>query len=149
MRPFTFVIKDGGEKQDPISTSKLFNQCLHDLLHFSYFLSMLAGLQIHIKTLNSIIPDSFIFILDSTDRSFIYRSSNCPNGVNAILNLDKIKGVESLMEEASFYSDESDEHFYMIKRLSNHIFLGFFALKEKFTPTRLVHAKDFFLGMSN
>lgn len=105
---------------------------------------MLAGLQIHINRLNAIIPESFIFIMDSTDRSFIYRSWNCPDGMKTILDLDQKKGVESLFTKNSLYADENDNHSYMIRRLSNHIFLGFFVKKAQFNPSRILDAKNFF-----
>ena len=107
---------------------------------------MLAGLQVHINALNAIIPDSFIFILDSTDRSFIYQSSDCPLAVGEILALDQQKGIENIFDVTEFYDTDNSDHFYMIKRISAHTFLGFFVLKEKFSQFRISKAKEYFLG---
>jgi len=110
---------------------------------------MFAGLQIQINALNTIIPDSFIFILDCTDRSFIYKSSDCAAAINEILSLDKSKGIDNLFDSSEYYNSESASHSYMIKKLSSHTFLGFFVLKEKFSEQSIKDAKEFFLKIKS
>ena len=109
---------------------------------------MFSGLQLHIKALDAIIPNSFIFILDGTDRSFVYSSSDCHVGKQEILDLDRIQGIENLMSDKTFYSVENEKHAYMIKKFSNHMFMGFFARKDKFSPNRISSAKEFFEKMA-
>ncbi len=106
---------------------------------------MLAGLQIHIKALNAIIPDSFIFILDSTDRTFIYKSSDCTEAMDEILRLEKEHGIENVVDNKKVYNQESMDHFCMIRQLSGHTFLGFFVLKEKISDFRINKAQEYFL----
>ncbi|MEQ9402946.1 MAG: hypothetical protein RIM99_05120 [Cyclobacteriaceae bacterium] len=105
---------------------------------------MLAGLQIQINALSAIIPDSFIFVLDSTDRSFIYKSSDCPIAIEEIISVDKRQGIDNLFQDSEIYNSEEDEHLYMIKKLSSHTFLGFFVLKNKFSLSRIKNAQEFF-----
>lgn len=125
----------------------LFNQASADLRHLLLFI-MLAGLQIQIDALNAIIPDSFIFVLDSTDRSFLFQSSDCPIAIQEIFSIDKLEGIESLFQNSDFYDSDTSEHVYMIKKLSSHTFLGFFVLKEKFSMISIKNAQEFFLGGS-
>ncbi|MEP1095064.1 MAG: hypothetical protein ABJG78_08140 [Cyclobacteriaceae bacterium] len=110
---------------------------------------MFAGLQIQINALNAIIPDSFIFVLDCTDRSFLYKSSDSKEAIDEILALDQSKGIDNLFDSSEYYDSESALHTYMIKRLSSHTFLGFFVLKEKFSELRIKNAKEFFLKIKS
>ena len=105
---------------------------------------MLAGLQIHINAINAIIPGSFIFVLDSTDRTFIYKSSDCKQAMDIIVEVDQHKGLESLFATSPFYTVDSESYFYMIKRISSHTFSGFFALKDKYAVPRIEDARRYF-----
>lgn len=107
---------------------------------------MFTGLQIQINALNAIIPDSFIFVLDSTDRSFIYKSSDCLMAIEEILSVDKQVGIENLFKKSSLYDSDNSEHLYMIKKLSSHTFLGFFVIKSKFPEIRIKNAREYFLN---
>lgn len=108
---------------------------------------MIAGLQIQINALNAIIPDSFIFVLDSTDRSFIYQSSDCPLAIDEILLVDKQQGIENLFETSDFYDSDKEDYSYIIKKLSDHTFMGFFVVKENFSDFRIQDARDYFFRM--
>lgn len=110
---------------------------------------MLTGLQIQINALNAIIPDSFIFVLDSTDRSFIYKSKECGVAVNEIHSLDRNIGIEDLFINSEYYNSDNESYAYMIRKVSSHTFLGFFASKEKFSDARIRDAKDCFLEVTN
>lgn len=110
---------------------------------------MLVGLQIQINALNAIIPDSFIFVMDSTDRSFIYKSSDCLNAVEEIVSLDKKIGMDNLFDTTDYYNSNTSEHFYIIRRMSSHTFLGFFASKHKFSDEKIKNAKEYFLTMQS
>lgn len=108
---------------------------------------MLTGLQIHINAINAIIPGSFIFVLDSTDRTFLYKSSDCKEAMDIIVEVDQHKGLESLFSHSRFYSNDCENYFYMIKKISSHTFSGFFALKNKFAIPRIEDAKAYFAAI--
>lgn len=113
-----------------------------------FITSMIAGLQIQINALSAIIPESFIFVLDVTDRSFIYQSSECPSAVNKILAVDKQMGMDTLFDTSEYFNLEKDDHFYMIRKLSDHTFMGLLAEKCNFSDLRLRNAHEYFLKMA-
>lgn len=109
---------------------------------------MLSGVQIQINALNAIIPDSFIFVMDSTDRSFIYKSQECSNSIEEVMRLDKNEGIEQLANEESPYNLHTSDRYFMIKKIGSHTFLGFVVVKERFSTKRLKDAQDLFLTIA-
>lgn len=107
---------------------------------------MLSGLQIHIEALNEIIPDSFIFVLDNNDRSFIYKSQECKSSMEEIVLLEKSKGLENLLENSDYYISENEEHAYVIKRIGTQMYMGFFAQKGSFPESSILSAQSYFMN---
>ena len=104
---------------------------------------MIERIQGGINALNAIDPNGFIFLLDSTDRSFIYKSSESPMAIESIISLDKEEGIESLAQKHP-YIIENTRHFCAISRLLPHTFFGFFVLLERTTSSRISQVREFF-----
>ncbi len=105
---------------------------------------MLTGLQIKINALNAIIPNSFIFVLDSTDRSFLYKSSDNQSAINEIIELDSTSGIETLFHSSDCIDSNTRDHVYMIRKVGSHTFMGFFVSKGDFSKEQIGRAKDYF-----
>ena len=85
---------------------------------------MITEAHYKISTLRSIIPDEFLFILDITDRSFLYKSKDCPKSEEYLINLDSCHGLDKLTENSDFYSYEKEEEVIKIQKIHNNTFLG-------------------------
>ena len=71
----------------------------------------------------------------------------CKAATAEISSLDQKNGIENLFEETGYYRGETNSHSYMIRKLSEHTFLGFFANKGRFSTARIEKAEDYFLRM--
>lgn len=108
---------------------------------------MLTGLQIQINALHAIVPDSFIFVLDSIDGSFIYKSSDCSKAIERITSLDRSNAIENLINSTGVFYEDSDRYSCIIRKLESDAFLGIFVLKEKYSENSIKSAKDYFLQL--
>ena len=99
---------------------------------------MITEAHYKISTLRTIIPDEFLFILDITDRSFIYKSKECPKSEYQVMSLDSIYGLDKLTQDSDFYSYEKEEEIIKIHKISSNTFLGVCALKESYSEFQWV-----------
>ena len=77
-----------------------------------------------IDTLKSIVPDSFVFVLDSTDRSFLYKSKDSDICVDLIFGIDETLGLDKLTKKSSYHSHEQGNSILKVQRTSSNTFLG-------------------------
>ncbi len=104
---------------------------------------MITEAHYKISTLRTIIPDEFLFILDVTDRSFIYKSKECPKSEDQVMNLDAIYGLDKLTQNSDFYSYEKEEEIIKFHKISSNTFLGICARKESCSEFQWVLVDNF------
>ena len=90
-----------------------------------------------IDALKEIMPVGFVFVLDTTDRSFIYKSKASPNQEQFVLSLDKMKGFDAQTKSDTFFSYQDDDQVLKLQKIGGNTFLGVCAPKVSFTEDKL------------
>lgn len=57
--------------------------------------------------------------------------------------------MDNLFDTTDYYKSDTIDHFYMIRRMSSHTFLGFFASREKFTDEKINNAIEYFMTIKS
>ena len=84
-----------------------------------------------IDALKKIVPGGFVFVMDTTDRSFVYKCSDNPDFEQQVISLDKMHGIDKLTRSTDFYSHEDSGSIVKLKRIGQNTFMGLCATKEK------------------
>lgn len=107
---------------------------------------VISKVQHIINALEKILPKSFIFVLDTTDRSFIYKSQNRQDCIDKIILLDQTSGIDQLTKNLEFYSCEQDNYTLFLRKLSLNTFLGTCMFVREYDKSQLTEAKRIMLG---
>ena len=78
-----------------------------------------------INALRQALPESFVFVLDTTDRSFLYKSSEDLICEREVLAFDQKEGIDRLLREKNTYLSDIGDRFIALRSLGAHTFLGF------------------------
>ena len=90
-----------------------------------------------IDALKRMVPGGFVFVMDTTDRSFVYKSSNNPTFEQEVISLDKTYGIDRLTKLTDFYSYEDDKSILKLKRIGQNTFMGLCASKHMLSADEL------------
>ncbi|SNT18400.1 hypothetical protein SAMN05421640_2714 [Ekhidna lutea] len=102
-----------------------------------------------IDALRKIMPGGLIFVLDTTDRSFVYKSMESPNCEQLVFSVDKIYGVDNLTRETDFHSHEDESASIKFQKIGGNTYLGVCAPKEAYSEYQLKSVDDYFRFHSN
>lgn len=94
------------------------------------------------------VPGSLVFVLDTTDRSFVYKCSNKPAYEQQVISLDKVHGIDTLTKFSDYYSHEDDNSIVKLKRIGQNTFMGLCASKGKLSEDQMNFA-DNYLNRTN
>lgn len=98
-----------------------------------------------IDALKKIVPGGFVFVMDTTDRSFVYKSSNDHYQYEQqVISLDRVHGIDTLTKSTDFYTHDDDKSIVKIKRIGQNTFMGLCASKHKLSEDEWDHADGFF-----
>ncbi|MEO9482258.1 MAG: hypothetical protein ABJG47_02385 [Ekhidna sp.] len=84
-----------------------------------------------IDALKKLVPGGFVFVMDTTDRSFVYKSSDHPDYEQEVISLDKMYGIDTLTKSTDFYSHEDEKLIVKLKRIDSNTFMGICASRYK------------------
>lgn len=101
-----------------------------------------------IDALKKMVPGGFVFVMDTTDRSFVYKSANNLDYEEQIISLDRTLGIDTLTKFTDFYSHEDDQSIVKLKRIDQNTFIGLCAAKRKFSSDQL-NSADNYLKFNN
>ncbi|MEP1035272.1 hypothetical protein [Ekhidna sp.] len=101
-----------------------------------------------INALKKMVPGGFVFVMDTTDRSFVYKCSSNPTYEQQVISLDKIHGIDTLTKFTDFYSHEDEKSIVKLKRIGQNTFMGLCASKHKFSEDQW-NAADSFLQVNH
>ncbi len=96
-----------------------------------------------IDALKKIVPGGFVFVMDTTDRSFVYKCSNNPNFEQQVISLDKIHGIDTLTKYTDFYTHEDDKSVVKLKRIGQNTYMGLCASKNKLSEDDWSNAEQY------
>ena len=96
-----------------------------------------------INALKKIVPGGFVFVLDTTDRSFVYKCSNNPAFEQQVISLDKIHGIDTLTKFNDYYSHEDEQAVVKLKRIGQNTFMGLCASKSKISEDQWEDADSY------
>lgn len=86
-----------------------------------------------IDTLRSLVPGGFVFILDTTDRSFLFKSKESPDCEQRVISLDIIHGIDALTRSTDYYNHEDDTSIVKLSKISQNTFIGLCAPRKKYS----------------
>lgn len=96
-----------------------------------------------INTLKGLVPGGFVFVLDTTDRSFLFKSKKSPDCEQRVISLDKIYGIDTLTKGSNYYHHEDDTSLVKISKIGDNTFLGLCAPKKNISEDQWERAEDF------
>lgn len=85
------------------------------------------------KTINALrqaLPRSFVFVIDTTDRSFIYKSGEHTACEKTILQIDQLHGIDILSRKDGFYLEKHNSGLVGIRTISTNTYVGFCLPKD-------------------
>lgn len=95
------------------------------------------------KTINALrqaLPGSLVFVLDTTDRSFLYKSVSHEECEKAIIGLDKDLGIEILSRDDGYYMRTWGKFMLGFRMISSNTYVGFCM------PEEIRHESNTFLA---
>ncbi|MEO9869860.1 hypothetical protein [Ekhidna sp.] len=96
-----------------------------------------------INALKSLTPGAFIFVLDTTDRSFVYKSMISPDCEQRVVSLDREYGIDTLTKSSSYYSHDDNQSVVKFKRLSENVFIGVCTPISNFAKDVIAKVEEF------
>lgn len=96
-----------------------------------------------IDALKRIVPGGFVFVMDTTDRSFVYKCSENPDFEQQVISLDKIHGIDTLTKFTDYYSHEDSGSIVKLKRIGENTFMGLCAAKSKLSEEEWDSAENY------
>lgn len=85
---------------------------------------IISEIQHAIDMLEHELPMGFVFLLDTTDRSFIYKSTNRHDCSQEIVKIDQQLGIDKLMSGLVFFTIEEKNKILILKKIDPNSFLG-------------------------
>lgn len=83
-----------------------------------------------INELRHALPKGFVFVLDTTDRSFIYKSANFIDLEQKIVAIDKNLGIDQLTRQTGYHLNHHDGDLVGLKSIESNTYVGFCLPKE-------------------
>lgn len=83
-----------------------------------------------IDALKKMVPGGFVFVMDTTDRTFVYKSSDNPDYEQQVISLDKVHGIDTLTKFTDFYEHSDERSILKLRRIGQNTYLGLCAHKD-------------------
>ncbi len=96
-----------------------------------------------INALKKIVPGGLVFVLDTTDRSFVYKCSDKPMYEEQVMSLDRIHGIDVLTKFNDFYTHEGEKSIVKLKRIGQNTFMGLCASRHKLSADQMDFADNY------
>ena len=78
-----------------------------------------------IKELRLALPKGFVFVLDTTDRSFLYKSSDYKEFEYKIINIDVDFGIDRLTRETGYHINNHNGDLIGLRNIGINTYVGF------------------------
>ena len=88
-----------------------------------------------VSTLSRILPNAFVFVIDTTDRTFIFKSTDSGECQDIIIELDQEIGMDKLVKDRGHCLISYNSRDVGIKYLATNTIAGF-CLKTPFNSSR-------------
>ncbi len=89
-----------------------------------------------IDALKEMLPGGFVFVLDTTDRSFVYKSTISPNCEQKVIALDKVHGIDRLTKTSNQFAHNDVDGLIKIHRIGQNTYIGFCAPSGKYSESQ-------------
>ncbi|WP_421763253.1 hypothetical protein [Ekhidna sp.] len=97
-----------------------------------------------IDAIRKILPEGFVFVLDTTDRSFIYKSKNDYKSEELVFSIDKFFGIDNLTKNKDFYTHEIENSIVKLLKMAKNTFLGVCVDKETYNENQVIKTDQYF-----
>ncbi|MEQ8906292.1 hypothetical protein [Ekhidna sp.] len=84
-----------------------------------------------INALRELVPEGFVFIIDTTDRSFVYKSKESSDCEQRVISLDMDHGIDKLTKSVDFYLHEDETSNVKLSRIAQNTFIGVCVPKKR------------------
>lgn len=103
---------------------------------------IISKVQHTIDSLEHALSKGFIFILDTTDRSFIYKSFGRLDYSDNIVKIDHSYGIDQIMSNKLFHVHKEMDDRLLLKKIETHSFLGIFFTSKEYNSEILNRASN-------
>lgn len=95
-----------------------------------------------ISLLKKALPNAFVFVIDTTDRSFLYKSEEFSICEQIVLSLDASHGIDKLVDQRSHHLNHHDHSLFGLKNIAANTYLGFCLPEKKQSVNDHILAQD-------
>lgn len=78
-----------------------------------------------VTSLSRLLPNAFVFVIDTTDRTFLFKSSDRVHCQNVILQLDSEIGIDKIAKDNGHFFKSFCSKEIGMKSLSSNTFVGY------------------------
>ncbi|WP_420317834.1 hypothetical protein [Ekhidna sp.] len=96
-----------------------------------------------IDALREIMPEGFVFVLDTTDRSFIYKSKNSPDCEQFVISLDQVYGIDGLTKDQNSYTHHDEKTIIKLQKIGGNTYLGICTSNDNNSLEKLSLAENY------
>jgi hypothetical protein len=96
-----------------------------------------------INTLRELVPEGFVFIIDTTDRSFVYKSKESADCEQRVISLDMMHGIDKLTKSLGYYLHHDDTSNVKLSRIAQNTFIGICVPKKRCSEEQWSLAIDY------
>ena len=95
-----------------------------------------------ISSLKKALPKAFIFVIDTTYRSFLYKSEEFSTCENSVLAFDATQGIDKLSRSEGYHLNDHDSSLVGFKNIGANTYLGFCLPEKKRKESDHILAED-------
>ena len=95
-----------------------------------------------ISLLKKVLPKAFVFVIDTTDRSFLYKSEEFTICEQTVLSIDASLGIDKLSKKSGYHLNNHDFSLFGFKNIGTNTYLGFCLPKKNQEVNDHILAKD-------
>ena len=95
-----------------------------------------------VRSLSKILPNAFVFVIDTTDRTFLFKSDDKIQCQNLILKLDTELGIDKTAEKDGHFFKNFCSREIGMKSLAANTFVGYCLETPTVSEQALSHARD-------
>ena len=96
-----------------------------------------------IDALKQMLPEGFVFVIDTTDRSFVYKSSTGSECEQRVILLDQLHGIDRLTQASNHYAHKDEKGLIKVKKIGHNTYIGFSAPFSRYSEKQWEPADSF------
>jgi len=101
-----------------------------------------------VNSLIKVLPEAFVFVLDTTDRSFLFKSIDNEACEESVIRLDQTHGIDKLSRDG-YHFGHQECSFIGVKNISINTYLGFCLSKAEVERANTLSAEEILKSLTD